>query len=191
MISNYRPIAILSNISKIFDTLIYWRLSAYFFGNSLLSENQYGFRKERSTELAVCELVNRILPSFKSRMFAMCVFLDYRACFDTIPREILLSKISRYGVGGNSLQMLKSYFEGRTQHVLFNEMVSGFAFQNLGVVQGSKMGPLFYDIFSNDLNFLCNNLILYADDTCLTYFSDSLEELELQANNQLSLFFDW
>ena len=117
LLCNYRPISILINLSKIFETLIFNRLSSHFVTNEFLSENQFGFRKHKSTELAVCELVTRTLPAIRDKKFAICVFLDFTACFDTVCRDILLAKLDRYGVRGCFFKLLQSYFSNRNQFV--------------------------------------------------------------------------
>ena len=66
-------------------------------------------------------------------------------------------------------------------------------FTSLGVIQGSKTGPLLYDIYSNDINHLCGDRenILFADDTCLTYVGDDLSSLAEHVNERLALIADW
>ena len=191
MICNYRPVSILCNLSKVFENLIYTRLNSYFTCNAFLSDNQFGFRKEKSTELAVCELINRVLPAIRERKYAICVFLDYTACFDTISRTILLSKLHRYGIRGSSFQLLESYFADRQQYVFFGGERSSSLPQSHGVVQGSKTGPLFFDIYSSDFSNLSNDHILYADDTCLVFVGDSLESLTNRTNLELQRILGW
>ena len=64
--------------------------------NELLSDKQYGFRKGKSTELALLHLISQLTPAFRENRFAICVFLDYSACFDTIDRNLLLLKLEIY-----------------------------------------------------------------------------------------------
>ena len=87
----------------------------------------------------------------------------------------------------------KSYFAGRQQCVTFGNVSSRYKLQNLGVVQGSKNGPLFWDIFSTDFHSLCSpsECLMYADDTCLIYVGESVDSLVAQANYKLELIFNW
>ena len=192
-ICNYRPISVQSNLSKIFDNMFYNRIQSFFQTSSLLLENQYGFRKKKNTELATLDLVNKILPAIENKSYAICVFLDYKACFDTISRSILYRKLERYGVRGIALDLVKSYYENRKQYVAFNACKSDIMLQELGVVQGSKCGPLFFDIYSNEFSILCSNdkHILYADDTCLIYVSDDFQSLIHHVNRRLKLIVEW
>ena len=192
-ISNYRPISVLTNLSKVFETVIYNRLNNYFNEREILSKNQYGYRKGMSTELAILDLVSKLMPAINDQKYAVCVFLDYSSAFDTLCRNRLLNKLHRYGVRGNGYRLLESYFDARNQSVSYNSHLSRRLYQNIGVVQGSKLGPLLYDIYSNDFNFLCDNneCILYADDTCLVFAGKDLIELEQYINGKLQMVQLW
>ena len=87
VIDNYRPVSVQSNIGKIFDSIIYYRLQSFFFSQNILSEAQYGFRKGKSTELASLCLMSKLMPAISEKKFAICIFLDYSACFDTLCRN--------------------------------------------------------------------------------------------------------
>ena len=133
------------------------------------------------------------MPAIEHKKYAICIFLDYSACFDTICRDIILRKLDRYGVRGMSYNFVASYFTNREQQVKYGSSLSSCRVQSLGVVQGSKTGPLFWDIYSADFNALCpgDESILYADDTCLVYVGDSLEELTNRANMRLTQIYEW
>ena len=123
LVSNFRPIIVLTNFSNIFESLLYNRLQENFQTNSLLSKNQFGYRRNLSTEIAIFDLLFRVLPVIADKKYCLCIFLDYSACFDTLSREILLNKLHRYGVRGLSLNLFRSYFENRRQSVIFLQFV--------------------------------------------------------------------
>ena len=193
LISNYRPVAVLTNLCKVFESIIFDRLSSFFQKKEILSQNQYGFRKHRSTELAVFTLLDRLLPALDDKLYSICVFLDFTACFDTISRSLLFKKLERYGVRDLVLSLIKSYFEGRKQYVNFKNFNSNAKLQKLGVIQGSKCGPLFYDIYANDISKLCGEkeYLMFADDTVLVYTGTNLNDLILQVNSRLDTIADW
>ena len=168
-------------------------MSNFFVSQGLLSENQYGFRKNRSTELAIFSLIDRILPAIENKIYAVCVFLDYSACFDTLSRDILISKLYRYGVRGLPLNLIKSYFADRKQYVNYKDAKSSMVNQDIGVIQGSKCGPMFYDIYSSDISQLCDSdeYLMFADDTCIIYVNENLNELIQHVNNRLAAISDW
>lgn len=192
-IQNYRPISLLSNVSKIFESLIFNRLNAFMQSQNILSDRQYGFRAGKNTELAVLDLISKLLPALNNKKFIICIFLDYSACFDTISRTKLLEKLERYGVRGYSLKLMESYFTNRLQYVEFNSAKSKKLTSEIGVIQGSRLGPLMYDIYSNDFNDFCarDENILYADDTCLVYTGENLPELVNCVNSRLVQILDW
>ena len=193
LIKNYRPIAILRNIGKNFEAVIYARLKQFFDHHNLLSDKQYGFRTGKSTEMAILDLIHKLLPAIEDKKFAVCVFLDYSACFDTISRDILLDKAWAYGVRGEESELLKSYLTSRFQFISLDGVESRKLQQNIGVIQGSRLGPLLYDIYSNDFNYLCSDdeNILYADDTVLVYQGDNLDNLIHHVNQRLLIVNDW
>ena len=121
---------------------------------------------------------HKSLPALQTKSYAISVFLDFTACFDTVSRECLLSKLQRYGVRGVGLNLVSSYFTNRKQYVSFRGINSTVVSQDIGVIQGSKNGPLFYDIYSNDLNYICDDRnVMFADDSCLVYMGDDLADL--------------
>ena len=193
IIANYRPVAVLPNVSKIFENVIHDRINSFFNSCCLLSENQYGYRKQKNTELAIFTLIERVLPAFENKCYAVCVFLDFSACFDTISRSLLLDKLNRYGVRGMTLDFLSSYFEDRKQYVNYSGKKSSTVHQKLGVIQGSKCGPLFYDIYTCDISNVCQNeeYIMYADDTVLMYVGENLQSLVSTVNSKLEKVVDW
>ena len=108
IIDNHRPISSLCNISKVFDTLLHERITQYFMCNGLLSENQFGFRRDRNTELATLQLIDKILPVYAEGSYCICVFLDSSSCLTPLfSREILYTKLYRYGVRGSELILLR------------------------------------------------------------------------------------
>ena len=76
-------------------------------------------------------------------------FLDYSACFNTPSLSILYDKLELYGIRWVSLDFIKAYNENRSQYVYFDAVKSSIRCQELGVIQGSKTSPLFFDIYSS------------------------------------------
>ena len=194
ILSNYRPISTLINLNKILEKLLYNRINDFFETCSILSDNQFGFRKARDTQLAALKLLNYILPSLSSgKEYAGCVFLDFSKAFDTVSHDKLLQKLERYGVREKALKLVKSYLTDRTQFVTVNGKDSYEIAIEVGVPQGSCLGPLFYIIYANDLNRLINNLnaVTFADDTTVVEICNSVELLSLKLNHILSQILDW
>ena len=142
--SNYRPISVLPIFSKVFEKVVYKRLFNYFNKSDILFQNQYGFRKGRSTSLALHHLYDKISAAIDHRKFTAGIFLDLAKAFDTVNHDILLNKLKHYGVRGLALEWIKSYFTNRQQYVEYNGICSRTSVIRCGVPQGSILGPLFF-----------------------------------------------
>ena len=107
-------------MSKVLGKIINIQLYDYFQSNHLLYKSQYGFRKHNSTEFASLELVDTIQQQLDFKLDPFAVFLDMSKAFDTLDHEILLQKLSFYGVQNTSLNLFKSYFNIRKITICFN-----------------------------------------------------------------------
>ena len=140
--------------------LINWRV---------LCDNQFGFRKNHSTSLALIDLYEKVSLALDRNEHAVGVFLDLSKAFDTVDHNILLDKLEHYGICGVALDGVRSYLSNRLQFVQVNGQCSSPQTICCGVPQGSILGPLFFLLYINDLNNVSTvvELILFADDTNL------------------------
>ena len=102
--SNYRPISILPTLSKILEKAVHTQLYQFLVANKLLSGKQFGFRKGLSTISALTSFADKVHLNMEQGRLCAAVFLDLTKSFDTVNHQILLSKLSAYGLSGNSLQ---------------------------------------------------------------------------------------
>ena len=167
IMSNYRPISILPMLSKIIEKCIKTRLVHYFTRNNLFNKIQFGFLAGKSTQDAMIHLTEKIYSNLHDKLSTIAVFIDFSKCFDTLNRDILIKKLEIYGVRGVPLDLLKSYLENRYQAVKVNNVMSNFMPINVGVPQGSVLGPILYLIYVNDLPNISEEF-----STCL--FADKL-----------------
>ena len=166
--TNYRPISVLTYLSKIFEKVLYGRLNNYFTKNNLLTQQQYGFRNNHATSLAITDLYENLLHNLDNKLISCAVFLDLRKAFDSVNHSILLTKLEHYDVRGNALKITQSYLSIRKQYVQGGNIKSSLNSIISGVPQGSILGTLFFSIFINDLpNSNSMKSILFADDTVL------------------------
>ena len=199
-LTNYRPISLLPVLSKIFEKIVHTQLSAYFVEHKLLFKSQHGFRKNHSTETATLEFIDKLLKHLDKNTTPLSIFLDLSKAFDTLDHNILLEKLSFYGVRNSSLTWFKSYLADRYQCVDYLNHISSQLPIKTGVPQGSILGPLLFIIYMNDISFSSSifDFILYADDTTLTCTEESLtahvtknNDLNVILNNELNKVHRW
>lgn len=187
---NYRPIAIVPIVSKIFEIIIKEKLTDYFNSKNIISMSQYGFRKNCSTVKALITLINNIVEGLEEGVSTHAVLCDLSKAFDCVNVEILLLKLEHYGIRGNVLNLLRSYLSHRSQFVSFNGGFSELRDVICGVPQGSVLGPLLFLIYVNDLPVSLGNskCVLYADDT--TLFAKGDPKLIMEGFNRAKAWFD-
>ena len=146
-ISNYRSIYYWV-FSKILEKTIYSRLNQHLSINNTLATEQYGFRKDRSTEHAAYTLTNGILQAWNSKLQVAGIFCDLAKAFDCVNHDMLIGKLKYYGVNEMGIVWIKSYLHNRRQRVDISvdnvqNYSSAWEIVKGGVPQGSVLGPLF------------------------------------------------
>ena len=190
---NYRPISVLSCFSKVLERLMYNRLINYIDKNGILSKHQYGFRKNRSTEFVIIELIDKITKGIDEGKYTLGVFLDLSKAFDTLDHRILTKKLEHYGIRGTCLKWFESYLENRKQIVKYNKIKSDEMTIKSGVPQGSILGPLLFLLYINDIQNCSKivSIILFADDTNIFYSHNCLKELNDIMQNEINKISKW
>ena len=114
ILSNYRPISLLSQFSKILEKLFERRLSGFLEKNLILTNSQYGFRHNRSTLTALVQMTEKIVSSLDAECSTIAIFIDLQKAFDTIDHDILIEKLENIGIRGIVLEWLQSYLRKTT-----------------------------------------------------------------------------
>ena len=175
---NYRPVSILSPLSKVVERVIYDQVYNYFSDNNLFHPSMNGFRKRRSTLTALLEMYERWVQSANDGKINGILLGDLSAAFDLVSADILLKKLEIYGVDKCMLEWIKSYMTDRKQAVWIDNSYSNYLDVNIGVPQGSIIGPLMFIIFANDLPYCVTcGIDSYADDSSLTSSKHTIQEI--------------
>ena len=192
-INNYRPISILNIFSKIYEKVMYKRLSNYLSNKDFFFQNQFGFRKNHSSSMALLSLHDYVTNALDKNEIPISIFIDLSKAFDTLNHSILLKKLEHYGIRGVALSLFQNYLKDRMQCVNYNGMTSSYLSIKCGVPQGSILGPLLFLIYINDICRTSSVLkfILYADDTTILLSSKSLPDLVSLINKELVLVSEW
>ena len=192
-ITNYRPICSLSPFSKIFERLIYNRMISFIEKYNLLSNTQFGFRKNMSTETALINYINKIHDGLNKKHYVMSIFMDLSKAFDLINHSILKHKLEHYGFRGTFLDLIMSYVQNRQYFVSANGHKSSTKTVNIGVPQGSILGPLLFILYINDMKNSSDKLHFsqFADDSTATYSSSNLNTCQTTLKTEFIKVLDW
>ena len=179
--NNYRPISVIPCFLNILGKLMYKRAINYIEKNHILHNNQYRFRRNRSTTMAIIHLTEKIKRAIENNEFTIGIFLDLSKVFDTVNHKILLQKMESYGIRGMPYKWFQNYLTDREQIVKFNNILSRKEKIKCGVLQGSVLGPLLFLLYINDIfnSSKLTSFIIFADDTNLFYSGKNIEQLEL------------
>ena len=176
-VTNYRPISLLSNTSKILEQLIYNKVIKHICNDISLS--QFGFMRGRSTLQQLLLYFDHIYNSVSSGCQVDAIYLDIRKAFDSVPHCELLLKLWKIGISGKLWNWFRCYLSNRLQCVTISNSHSDLLPVLSGVPQGSILGPMLFIIYINDMPLTCHfsKIFLFADDAKLCkgipYVTDS------------------
>lgn len=169
-LGNYRPIAIVPVISKIFEKILKGKLISYLETKSLLSTAQFGFQKHKSTTTALISVLEEVVEGLDQGASTNAVMCDLTKAFDCVTTDILIRKMEFYGLRGQVLNLFNSYLVDRFQYVNYNNLNSSLSAIKNGVPQGSVLGPILFLLYVNDLPSVVSrqsSVVLFADDTTI------------------------
>ena len=193
--NNYRPISLLSSLSKLLEKIVAKQMMGYITKNNILYDFQFGFRRGHNTTQPVLHFLDKIQTALNNDTpeYTASVFLDLKKAFDTANHSILLKKMEHYGFRGLALDWFSNYLADRKIFVSINGKDSSPKSMDVGVPQGSVLGPLLFLLLINDLPFATPALkvLLFADDTTFQLSGKNLDELFTCLNEELSRASEW
>ena len=165
-VTKYRPILVLCILSKVFERLILTQLWNYIEVKASYNLTQSGFRKGHSTGIILLKLRDDIIRATNTSEVTLGILLHFSKAFDTIDHLTLLQKLYKMNFSVEALKLIQSYISERRQYAQINGKTSSTQLRNVGVPQGSILGPVFFNLYIVDIvgNISCNSL-RYADDT--------------------------
>lgn len=195
-VANYRPIALLPVISKIFEKIICQRMNVFLEKYNVLNVNQHGFRKNRSTITAVFECNHEILNALNKNHCVVAIFMDISKAYNCVLHDILIKKLELLGIRGKAKSWLESYLLNRKQFVEITHLYEGTrelkqiksSTQNItgSIPQGSVLGCLLFLAYINELpSVVTQKIVLFADDATLlvTCEQNNIENLQALIND--------
>ena len=182
VLRNYRPVSNLPFLSKVLERVVAQQFQTYMNDNALYSTFQSAYRPFHSCETALVKVQSDILCALDTKCVVIHVMLDLSAAFDTLEHTILINRLSdRFGVKGTPLSWFRSYLSGRSQQVAVGHSMSSRVDLNVGVPQGSVLGPILFNVYTTPLSDVLRSHGLdshcYADDSQL-YIVCKIEDLD-------------
>jgi hypothetical protein len=189
---NYRPIALLSSLSKTLEKIVANRLTNHLVNHKLLFEGQFGFQRNRNTEQNLVRIVNYISSKMNNGEYCLGVFLDLKKAFDVCSHEILLKKLNNLGIRGVAARWFENYLSDRKQLVELGSSKSSTKALTISIIQGSILGPILFNIFINDLPRATTlHMTMFADDTQALGSHKNLNTLVDHVNTELHTLATW
>ena len=191
--ANFRPISLVSSISKVMERVIVNQLTSFLAARNLITSSQFGFQQRSSTGIQLIDSHCNWLLNQNSYTPTDVIYLDYAKAFDSVSHSKLIYKLRAYGINHDLLRWITNYLSNRTQAVSINNAISSFLPVSSGVPQGSVIGPLLFTLYINDLPdqipapIRCH---LFADDAKLSRTINTIGDC-IHLQSALIIIFQW
>lgn len=202
LMQNYRPISLISIISKIFEKYMHRQLNSYVEKNNIICNEQKGFREKKTINMAIYDFLQTVMTNMDHNIPVCAIFCDMTQAFDYVHHSILIKKLEAYGVRGNVLKLFESYLQKRKQITEVSRInlttkreeihISQEREVKYGVPQGSVLGPPLFTLYINDLpKSIEQPMSLFADDSVVTIPCKNRNQYEYDVNKSLISIIKW
>lgn len=191
--NSFRPISVLPAMNMLIESEIKEWFTSFCSANNIIHPHQFGFVKRSNAVAAIAHMMEFISGNLDRGNYVAILFLDIRKAFDCINHTILLEKLGKLNLHPREFDILKSYFDYRSQVVRMKGVLGNSLPLITGVPQGSKIGPDAFNFYLNDIFTLAlyGSLQLFADDAALKYRASSLSALIQDMQSDLTLLAGW
>ena len=189
--TNYRPVSVLCIFSKIFEKILEQQLSDFF--ENIFNPYLCAFRRGHGCQTTLLRLLEDWRNALEKNQYVAAVLMDLSKAFDCLPHDILLDKLSAYGMSTDSVSLLESYLSSRKQQIKINGILSSWSDIQKGIPQGSILVPLLFNVFINDIFYFVKKgtLYNYADDNTLSYGHPDFNVLTSVLESESNVLINW
>lgn len=189
--NNYRPISVLSVISKLFEITLTDQLDSIF-GN-IFSPLLSAYRKHYSTQDVLINFTEDCKHYIDKDCYVTAILMDLSKAFDCIPHKLLICKLRAYGFSNSACLLISSYLHNRFQRVKLGHVRSSWSPICKGVPQGSNLGPTLFNIFLNDIFYSIKDCLVYnyADDNTLLFYGKDPLQMKITIHTEIEKIIKW
>jgi hypothetical protein len=194
---NYRPISVTSCCCRIFERIIRHKILHFISENDIITSSQHGFQAGLSTDTILLTFYDYVTKSLDDNLIVDTIYFDFSKAFDTIPHDVLLRRLSSHGIQGKVLRWIQNFLTDRQQIVRVGQTYSETQPVTSGIIQGSVLGPLLFNIYINDIDSCLSHskILKYADDIRIFLSSSkqpaALSDLQAKLQNDIDRLVEW
>ena len=189
--NNYRPVSLTCIYSKLLEHIVYSHIFLHLKKYNILTEEQHGFRQNRSCETQLIATVNDLAEGLNTGNQTDVILLDFSKAFDKVPHVRLCHKLHHLGINGSLLTWIKHFLTNRQQQVVVNGESSSPSLVTSGVPQGTVLAPLLFLCYINDITTnIYSKIKLYADDVLIYRTINSVADCR-NLQDDLNTLQDW